>query len=358
MRWCLRTVRHRAATESVAPDDPDLARLLAAVDAGELQAVTGLLTRRPALAAAHGPDGQTPLHMAAQYNDPRIAAVLVAYGADVNAKFGVSGHSALSWAVTCNALECADALVKLGAEPDLFCAAGFGALEHVQACFDANGVPVPGASQTGSTRYAPDGSRLPCPPLTAREQVSDALYMACRNGHAEVVQFLLGKQPDLSFRAYLGATVLHWAYFGGSRTVVELLEQSGADPAARDDTLGCTPRSFGICVPANWGFAFLVRARLADDPTLVNIMDGRTSPLHEAARNNRAEVMHLLLDHGANPSLTNGDGKTPRRPCDRRSDTSRSPICSSASSEAQELFPRSSRSGSPKPVMQPGRAVY
>ena len=124
------------------------------------------------------------------------------------------------------------------------------------------------------------------------------------------MRFLLGKQPDLSFRAYLGATPLHWAYFGGSRTIVELLEQSGADAAARDYALGCTPRSFGICVAANWGFAFLVRARLAEDPTLVNIMDGRTSPLHEAARSNETEIVGLLLDQGADPFLANGDGKS------------------------------------------------
>jgi ankyrin repeat protein len=74
--------------------------------------------------------------------------------------------------------------------------------------------------------------------------------------------------------------------------------------------LGCKPRSFGICTPANWGFTFLVRARLADDPTLVNIMDGRTSPLHEAAANNQLEVVWLLLDRGADLALTNGEGKT------------------------------------------------
>jgi ankyrin repeat protein len=304
-------VRRRAAAETVAPDDLDLARLLAHVGAGETQAVTELLTRRPALATAHGPDGQTALHTAAQRNDPRMAEVLVAFGADFHATFGQSGHSPLSWAVTCNSPECARTLVSLGSELDLFCAAGMGALEHVRACFDAAGVLLPCASRTGSSRFAKDGSRLLCPPLTAREQVSDALYIACRNGQAEIVRFLLSKEPDLSFRAYLGATALHWAHFGGSRTAVELLEESGADGTARDDTLGCTPRSFGICVPANWGFANLVRARLAEDPALVNIMDGRTSPLHEAARTGSAEVVELLLDHGANPALVNRDNKTP-----------------------------------------------
>jgi ankyrin repeat protein len=305
-------VRRRVAEESIEPDDPDLATLLAAVHAGEVPAVTALLNQRPALAAAHGPDGQTPLHVAAQCNDPNLATILVAYGADLNARFGQWGHSPLSWAATCRASECAATLLQLGADADLFCAAGIGALEHVQACFHTSGALVPGASRTGSSRYASDGSLLPCPPPTVREQISDALYIACRNAHADVVEFLLSKEPDLTFRAYLGATPLHWTYFGGSHRVIELLERHGADQTARDGSLGCTPRSFGICTPANWGMTFLVRARLDDDPTLVNIMDGRTSPLHEAARNNHAEVVRLLLDRGANPSLKNGDGRIPR----------------------------------------------
>ncbi len=286
-------------------------QLLSAVEAGEELAVTELLSRRPALAAAYGSEGQTPLHVAAQCNDPRLATVLVAYGADVDAKIGKSGHTAVSWAVTCNAPECARTLVALGAEADVFCAAGIGALEEVQAHFDDAGELVPGASRTGSSRFAPDGTRLPCPPLSGRDQLSDALYIASRNGQADVVRFLLEKRPDLSFRAFLGATPLHWAYFGGSRTVIALLEQAGADPEVRDPVLGCKPRSFGICVAANWGFDFLVRARLAEDPSLLNVMDGKTSPLHEAAGNNHAQIVRLLLDQGANPLLTNGDGQTP-----------------------------------------------
>ena len=67
----------------------------------------------------------------AQFNDAQIAAIVIAYGADFNAKYGLSGHTPLSWAVTCNALECARELVKVGARPDLFCAGGIGLLEHV-----------------------------------------------------------------------------------------------------------------------------------------------------------------------------------------------------------------------------------
>lgn len=304
-------IRQKAATEIVAPDDSDLATLFAAIEAGEPQVVSNLLSNRPSLAGAYGVDGQTPLHMAAHYNDPQIAALLIAYGADFNAKFGNSSHTPLSWAMTVNALECARELVRFGAQLDLFCAAGIGIVDRLPSFFDVTGIPIPGASRTGSSRFASDGTRLPCPPTRPQELVSDALYIACRNAQFEAVKFLLDKRPNLSFRAYLGATPLHWAYFGGSRTVVELLKQSGADVSARDDTLGCMPGSFGICVACNWGMAFLVRARLAEDPSLVNVMDGRTSPLHEAARNNRADIVKLLLERGANPLLKNGNLNTP-----------------------------------------------
>src|SRR5262245_60003679 len=55
--------RADAPSATTAPDDPDLARLLEAVARGDGAGVAELLARRPALARAHGPDGQTPLHV-------------------------------------------------------------------------------------------------------------------------------------------------------------------------------------------------------------------------------------------------------------------------------------------------------
>ena len=39
---------------------------------------------------------------------------------------------------------------------------------------------------------------------------------------------------------------------------------------------------------------------------------GGYTPLHGAAHNGDAELVQLLLDHGADPAAPNDDGKTPR----------------------------------------------
>jgi ankyrin repeat protein len=154
--------------------------------------------------------------------------------------------------------------------------------------------------------------RLPCPPESAADQIADALYIACRNGHVDVVRFLLTKRPDLSFRAFAGATPLHWAYFSGSCEVVDLLLAAGADPRLRDSSLNCTARSFGVITAVNWGFLFHVKKLLGLDPELLNIVDGNRNPLHEAAAGGHAEIVRYLLGEGADRELRNDLGQTAR----------------------------------------------
>ena len=151
---------------------------------------------------------------------------------------------------------------------------------------------------------------MPAPPPAARDQISDALYFASRNGQTAAVQELLAHDPDLSFRAFLGGTALHWAYYSGQREVVDLLLRAGADPALRDEEYQCTPRAFGICVASSWGFPALLARVLRMDPTAVNILEGRGTPLHEAAREGHARTVKMLLEAGTDPSIRDAEGRT------------------------------------------------
>src|SRR5262249_46483279 len=126
-----------------------------------------------------------------------------------------------------------------------------------------------------------------------------------------VVSELLSHDPDLSFRAFLGGTALHWAYFSGEGRVVDLLLRAGADPTLRDDEYNCTPRAFGICVASSWGFAGIFERVLHMDPKSVNILDGRGTPLHEAARADHVHIVRALLAAGADPGIRDPEGKTP-----------------------------------------------
>src|SRR5262245_26867358 len=301
------------AAPAPAPADaaPELVEeFFGAVNRGDEAALGRMLAIQPGLVNARHSDGTTPLLAAADHNKPSVIALLLDRGGDPGSIYTHSAHTPLSWAVTAGSFEAAHALVEGGVEPDLYCAAGLGDVPVVESFFDTDGRLEDGASTTGSSRYAPDGSRLPCPPASPREIVADALYIASRNGREEAVRALLAHGPDLSFRAFAGGTALHWAYFGGSRGAVEALLRAGADPTLRDDVVGCMPRAFGICWAAHVGWVKKVRQRLADDPTLVDVMDGGPAPLQLAAEAGQLDVVKVLLEAGANVGIQNAEGKT------------------------------------------------
>jgi hypothetical protein len=305
-----RALRAEVERRLAAPSPDRVPRLFAAIGAGDGDLTERLLAEDPALANARDEDGQTPLLAAVDSHRAALIPILLRRGADPHAVYAHSAHTPLSWAVTILALDCARALVAGGVEPDLYSAAGMGDVARVRAFFGADGRLRPRASITGSSRYAADGSRLPCPPEREAEIVADALYVAARAGQEAAVRELLAHGPDLSFRAFAGATPLHWAYFGGARAVVALLQAAGADPTLRDPVLGCTPEAFGICFPASVAWASKVRQRLAEDPRLVGAESARGGPLHEAAHAGALDAVVALLEAGADPARRNAEGRT------------------------------------------------
>ena len=279
------------------------------IEENDVAAMRALLSTSPSLSNTAFADGSLPVHLAAGENRPEAIAALVEAGATFDARFGKSGHSALSWALTCWSYAAAERIVALGHEPDLFCAAGLGDLARVRR-FWIDGRLKRRPSRTGSSRYDANRERLPSPPPDDADQVSDALYLACRCDRLEVARWLLDRGADPNWPAFAGATPLAWAEFAGNAALTGLLRERGGADDRRDAEFGATPRAFGVMVLAGWGFAKLLFERLTADRSIVTLTCDRGTPLHVAAAAGHTAIVKLLLVFGADKSARDAEGRT------------------------------------------------
>jgi ankyrin repeat protein len=202
-------------------------------------------------------------------------------------------------------------LVELGNEPDLFCASGLGLLDKVKMFWDRDKLR-PRPSTTGSSHFSQSGLRLPCPPARDEDQVSDALYIACRCGQLEVSRWLLDHGADPNWLGYLEASCLAWAEFSGNHELCSLLRQRGASDTTIDAEFRATPRVFGLMLLVAWGYwSDRLTERLRSDSSLVHSRGEFGTLLNAAAYNGQIESAKILLAFGANKAERNAAGLTP-----------------------------------------------
>jgi ankyrin repeat protein len=221
--------------------------ILLASQQGDLAGVRRLLAADPALVNARGAYDKTPLHWAAEKNFRELAELLVNAGADIGAEV-TWGMTPLQWAANMGSREAAEVLLAHGARPQLnmWCAAGLGMLDVVQSFSDSPGTLKPGAGQVRS-RDLGDGKWGKAPaPESYTELVSEAFYIAARNGHLEVAEYLLGKGADINCRGFFGAPGLHWAAINGHKAMVDFLMTRGADLHLRDQQFNSTPLGWAL----------------------------------------------------------------------------------------------------------------
>jgi ankyrin repeat protein len=171
-------------------------------------AVADLLRRHPELITAADEYDKTGLHWAAEKDHVEIARLLLDAGAGIDAKTNW-GDTPLRWAATLGSSNVAELLLSRGAHGfDLDVAAALGKLDDVQTMIDSETDPA---------------------------AVSHALYSAARNGHTEVVKYLLDHGAAIDTKGFFGGTGLHWAAINGHRETVELLIARGANLKIRDE---------------------------------------------------------------------------------------------------------------------------
>ena len=198
---------------------------------------------------------QTPLHYA---NSKEIAKLLIANGADVNAK-DKTGSPPLYWAVRKGRKEIAQLLIEAGADvsvkkkrgKNLLHRAASGGRTEIAQLLIANGLDVNAKDANGST----------------------PLYETGLFGHTEIANLLIEKGADINEKTKLGLTTLHYAAINGHKKLTLLLIEKGADINAKTDV-----------------------------GTMINPLqqsNGGDTPLDAAVLKNKYEIADLLRKHGA-----------------------------------------------------------
>ena len=220
--------------------------LFTAVEAGKAETVKALITANPKIVGAQDFSGMTPLVRAAQVNKIELVKLLIEAGADVNAKGRIT---ALTKAAEGGHLEVVRLLLNHGAEvnpsrPD-------GPMDSMPlraAAFtvDANPAAAEVIERASDMKLLPDGKPDPAAARELADKFKSLDPQALEGSLPETMALLIKPQADPVREA--------------KRTILKLLLEAGADPKK-------------------------------DDPAIVS-----------AAASSETEMVHLLLEHGANPN--------------------------------------------------------
>ena len=221
----------------------DETEFLEAVKRGDASAVADFLRSRNGFAHVADEYGKTGLHWAAETDRAHVAQMLLDAGADIEAKTSW-GATPLDWAAAMGSINVADLLLSRGASGfTLVVAAGLGKLEEVKAIV-ASGADLSAHRRRGAPESADDDHWPADSAHIQRDVLSDAMYAAGRNGHTQVVEYLLDHGAAIDAKGVFGATALHWAAINGHRNTIELLVARGANLDIRDDRFDGTPEDW------------------------------------------------------------------------------------------------------------------
>ncbi len=280
------------------------------------------------------PNGETPLHRAVSYrgsapsrgdqnlppmesllaqNKKRFATLLIAHGADVNAKSngGITPlHNAAS-------AELVELLLEHGAKIEAQINGNGGTplygqrITEVVKALIAHGANIHAKNGSGETalHHAVDqNNRELAKLLIASGANVDAYYPdqasllehAIKNNNSEMAALLLAGNAKFNARPSLGISELHWAVIHGDKGLVTQLLLKGAPVNARnrDDE---TPLDFAL--QKNYHD---IAKQLIDKGAEVNTKNRAGVPMVQRARD--LAMLQLLLKNGADVTVKNKDG--------------------------------------------------
>ena len=121
------------------------------------------------------------------------------------------------------------------------------------------------------------------------------LHLASREGHLDIVRFLVKHGATAAAQDLFGSTPLHEASEQGHLDLARFLVEYGANVAAQDHG-GCTP----LHQASKQGHLDLARC-LVEHGANVAVQDQRgLTPLHQASEHGHLDLARFLIEHGAN----------------------------------------------------------
>ncbi len=170
----------------------------------------GLLIERgadPDAPMVGGNAPERPLHGAASSNDVNALDALLDGGADIESPGAIfTNGTAMSDAVIFAQWNAARRLLDRGAKTTLTESAGLGLLDRLATCFDQE-------------------------PKPAGDQITAALWHACRGGQLETVQYLIAKGANINWVGWDKIAPLDGAYQSGKPDLVAWFRKQGSKRA-------------------------------------------------------------------------------------------------------------------------------
>lgn len=217
---------------------------------GDTKRLNDILVKDPKATCLTDQHKNTPLHLAAEYNQLRIAEILIENKADINS-INKDGATPLHSAASSGSRAVAELLIRKGAQIEVK---------------DNDG-------------WTP-------------------LHWAAEEGYYDVVKLLLLNKAVVDPVDKEGLTPLYEAAKRGHKDTASILLLNGA--------------ATNIFIASFLGDLDAIKKYLESDPKLINATDAEGwTPLHGAAYNGQLATAKILISKGANVNAINGTGWTP-----------------------------------------------
>jgi cytohesin len=280
------------------PDAERLYRLHQAVHAGDVGAAERLLEandRSLDVNAPYGPSDDSALHLAARLNNERLIRMLIHKGADLNAR-SKNASTPLHYASWQGSAEAADALLEAGADLALRMEGGDTPLH--QAVWRRKEAIVERLLRHAEAAY--EGGAAAFVNLRKQDGTTALHFVGTGTPFDDLASALLrgGADPTISESAF-GRTPLHLAALSGATSILGMMVNAGADPAARCAT-GLSALHYAALSGKEDAVEQLLTLGASVQREVVDLA-GNT-PLMLAAAKGHADIVARLLAAGACPN--------------------------------------------------------